>query len=182
MTLQLNIDQALRSGRRSVPLDYEVLREVTEADIALLSTVEIGEAPPPLKRITDRHHSLARLIASGTPEDEAALITNYDRSRVSILKNSPAFQELIALYRKEVNAQFSTSLEHMAGLSRDALLELRTRLEDEPDSFTVNELRSIVTELADRTIMNESLDNVKLPTLIELVAPEGSAAKGGAED
>lgn len=178
MTLQLNIDQALRSGRRPAVLDYEVVREVNEADIELLATKELGEAAPPLKRITDRHHSLARLLASGTPENEAAAIVNYDLSRVSILKASPAFQELIALYRKEVNAQFATTLDHMAGLSRDALLELRDRLENEPEKFTANELRALVTEMVDRTVMNEDLDKVKLPTMIELVAPDTGAATG----
>lgn len=171
-TLQLNIDKVARPGRRALPVEYEVARQLTEADLVLVQTQPAGDSAPPLKRITDRHHSLARLLASGTPEDEAAAIVGYDNSRVSILKQSPAFQELMALYRKEVNHQFSTTLEHMSGLSRDALLELRQRIEEEPEKFTVNELKALVVELTDRTVAAEDISGQKMPDIIELVAPQ----------
>ncbi len=167
--LDLNIDTAAGPGRRPKPVDVTYLRDVTEADLELLATRDAGSTPSPVQRITERHHALARLLASGTPEGEAALITGYDPSRVSVLKNSPAFTNLIAIYRDEVNREFSTSLEHMGGLSRDALLELRQRVEDKPEDFSHRELLSIITELSDRAISGE--DSTKhLPTRIELVA------------
>lgn len=150
MSLNLNIDRAAGPGRPALRLEARVDRELNPADLGLLSVVK-GSVSVPLKKLSDRHHALARLLASGTPEGEAALILGYDISRVSILKQSPAFQELLALYRREVDFEFSTVLEHMAGLSRDALLEIRERLEENPEDFATKDLLAIVNDMADRT-------------------------------
>lgn len=168
MTLNLNIDKLAGPGRRALPLDFEMTRELEPADFHALATTDRGMEPPQLQRITDRHHALARLLASGVSEGEAALTLSYDISRVSILKNSPAFQELMALYRREVDREFATMLEHMAGLGKDALLELRDRLEEAPQKFSNRELLSVATDMADRADIGEG--SSKLPTIIELVA------------
>ena len=169
MDLGLNIVNLNGSGRPAKPLEAHVVRPVEEADIEMLLTTPLNASTSsPIKRISDRHHALARLLASGTPEGEAALILNYDISRVSILKQSPAFQELLDVYRSEVDREFATNLEHMAGLSRDALLELRERMEEEPEKFSHRELLAIITELNDRA-GNDGAD-AKLPTRIEIVA------------
>jgi hypothetical protein len=166
MDLGLNIVN-LGPGRPRKPLEATSVRPLVEADLELAATVERNSQPPAIKRITDRHHALARLLAAGTPEGEAALILGYDNSRVSILKQSPAFQELLALYRAEVDREFATTLDHMAGLSRDALLELRGRLEDEPEKFSNRELLSVVNDMVDRADVDGA--DAKLPTRIELV-------------
>ena len=179
--LNLNIDRAAGPGRRATPVDVEFVRDINEADLELLATRPADSVPAPIQRITDRHHALARLLASGVGEGEAALILNYDRSRVSILKNSPAFNELLALYRSEVKREFATVLDHMSGLSRDALMELRERVEDKPDDFSNRELLSIVTDMTDRTLGAE--DQTKgLPTVIELVAYTGESDSGESSD
>ena len=175
--LNLNIDKLAGPGRLPSRLEVSYVRDLNEADFALMAETPLGSTPPAIKRLTDRHHALARLLAAGTPEGEAALILNYDLSRVSILKNSPAFQELLALYRGEVNREFATVLDHMAGISRDALVILRDRLEDNEDRFSNNELMKIATDFTDRTV-NKDLDTARLPTVIELVAPEVSSSQG----
>lgn len=169
MSLNLNIEKLPGPGRRKVPVHFEIVREMGEADLGALATQDVGSTPAPIKRITDRHHSLARLLAAGTTEAEAAMITGYDSSRISILKNSPAFQELLALYRGEVDREFATVLDHMSGLSKDALLELRERMEETPDKFTNGELLRVITDLVDRTV-SDGPDHEKLPHVIELVA------------
>lgn len=175
MTLNLNIDKLAGPGRLPARLEAEYLRDITEADLGILATKPLGSVSPPIKRLGDRHHALARLLAAGTSEAEAALITGYDISRVSILKNSPAFQELLALYREEVKREFATVIDHMAGLSRDALLILRERLEENEDRFSNNELMKIAVDMVDRTLDRELDPGGKLPTVIELVAPVSSS-------
>lgn len=181
MTLNLNIDKLAGPGRLARPVQVEYVRDITEADLQLMATQPLGSSPPPLKRLTDRHHSLARLLAAGTSEADAALITNYDASRISILKNSPAFQELLDLYRLEVKREFATVIDHMAGLSRDAVIELRERIEETPERFTNNELLKLVTDFTDRTI-DRVLDDTRMPTVIELVAPESISSQSKAGD
>ncbi len=178
MDLGLNIVN-LGAGRPRKPLEAEAVRPLEQADLELASTVERNSQPPAIKRITDRHHALARLLAAGTPEGEAALILGYDNSRVSILKQSPAFQELLDLYRAEVDREFATTLDHMAGLSRDALLELRERIEEEPEKFSNRELLSVVNEMVDRSDADGS--DAKLPTRIELVPAHDVGSRSGDE-
>jgi hypothetical protein len=167
MTLNLNVAKLAGPGRARTALEVMSVRDLGEADLALLAAGDRGTTAPPLKRITDRHHSLARLIAGGASDGEAAATIGFSLSRVSILKQSPAFQDLLALYRKEVDREFATVLEHMAGMSRDALLELRERLEDEPDRFSNRELLDTVNTFVDRADVGEGTR--KLPVQINLV-------------
>lgn len=162
-------------GRRAAPLDYEYSRDLTEADIALLEIPGSIEAPT-IKKITERHHSLARCLASGMNEGEAAMQVGYTASRVSTLKKSPAFQELFALYEKEVREEFISTIRHMAGLTQDAVMELRDRLEESPERFSNADLRQIAVDFNDRVSRADPNDStVPMPDLIELVAYEKPA-------
>lgn len=151
MDLDLDITPRSGRGRPRRVITAEYLRDITEADIALHATVGSGAEVPTLKRVSERHHMLARLLAAGVTEGEASVATGYDPSRISVLKQSPAFADLIAVYRKEVNAEFATVLDHMAGLSKDVILELRERLEHEPEKVSTNDLLKIAEATLDRT-------------------------------
>lgn len=104
------------------------VRELDSVDIALLQE-EKGSKPPPLKRLSERHHALARCLASGMEPGDAAITCGYVASRVSILQADPAFQELLAFYRQDVNTKYLDMHGVLAGLSIDAATELRERLE-----------------------------------------------------
>ena len=84
---------------------------------------------PPLKRLSERHHALARCLASGMEAGEAAITCGYVASRVSILQADPAFQKLSAFYRQSVETKYLDMHGVLAGLSLDAAMELRERLE-----------------------------------------------------
>ena len=132
------------------------VRELDEVDIALLQE-ERGIKAAPLKRLSERHHALARCLASGMEPGEAAITCGYVSSRVSILQVDPAFQELLEFYRADVNAKYLGMHDVLAGLSRDAAAELHTRLEDEMQmepvdkKMTIGQLGEIVKLGADRT-------------------------------
>ena len=147
MDLELEL---VRPGRKAQPVSAELVRELTGADIAMLSE-ERGTTAPRIKRLRDRHHSLARLLASGMKDGHAALAVGYEPSRVSILKADPAFQDLLAFYRENVDTQLAEYHERIAGLSVDAVEELRVRLEEDPESFSSSLLLEIATKTADRT-------------------------------
>src|SRR5258708_36547734 len=93
----LNLDINL-IGRKATVIGAEVLRDLTTSDLALLAT-ERGIRPTSIQRITDRHHALARCLASGMSATEAGLVTGYTASRISVLRGDPSFEELIAFYR-----------------------------------------------------------------------------------
>jgi hypothetical protein len=131
-------------------LDSEVLRPLCDADLVLLDG-EKGSTPPPLKRIRDRHHAAARLLASGKKPGEVAAITGYDISRISILQNDPAFKELLHFYREHVEAEYISLHEQLAGMSVDAAILLREKMETEGEKMTVAQTIEIIRLGADRT-------------------------------
>jgi hypothetical protein len=150
MDLGLDITKLTGRGRKALPLDVSVVRELREEDLQLLAVP--GETKPmELKRLSDRHHGLARALASGLSEGEAAVMFGYDLSRVSILKGSPAFQELLSLYRDVKDQEFADMTARLAGLAKDAVLVLQDRLEEAPEEISTGQLLQIVQVGADRT-------------------------------
>ena len=147
--MRLDLD-TIRPGRKPAPLTAAVTRPLEAADLAALSEPR-GTTAPELKRVTERHHALARALASGLSEGEAAALVGYSQSRVSILKDSPAFRELLELYRDQRDTQFAEFHALLAGLATDAALELRERLENDPEELSVGQLMDILRTGADRT-------------------------------
>jgi hypothetical protein len=148
MTIPLDIVRT--RGRAPVELHAQVARELTGADVALLGT-EKGVKPKAVVRLRERHHALARNIASGMREADAAAVSGYDLSRVSILKGDPAFQELIAFYKEDVDKAYANLHETLAGMSLDAALIIRDRMEEEPEKLKTDQLLEITKMGADRT-------------------------------
>lgn len=138
------------TGRAAKPLNPKVSRELTEADLGALAT-EKGSKPSALKRLSDRHHALARNLASGMPAGEAAIVCGLSPSRVSILQSDPAFLDLLAFYRRETNLVYRDMHEKLAGVASAALDELQERLEEEPEKVSVGQLIEVSKLGADRT-------------------------------
>lgn len=150
--MDLSLDIFRTSGRAATPLEFQEIGPLDEADIAALQ-LNRGVKSEPLKRLSQRHHSLARNLAAGMPVGEAAIICGYDISRVSILQGDPTFQELLKFYSLQVDAQYANLHESLAALSVDAAETLRDRLENNPDDLSTGALIDIVKMSADRTGM-----------------------------
>lgn len=142
------------SGRASKPMSAVQVRELDAVDIALLGE-EKGSKAPPLKRLSERHHALARCLATGMEPGDAAITCGYIASRVSILQADPAFQELLSFYRQSVEAKYLDMHGVLAGLSLDAAMELRERLETDIEAdekkISVGQLVELTKLGADRT-------------------------------
>ncbi len=137
-------------GRAAKVLNAEVVRELTESDFALLAT-ERGVQPTHVQRITDRHHALARCLATGMSATEAGLVTGYTASRISVLRGDPSFEELISFYQGERAAPVVDLQQRMTSLALDATAELQDRLELDPTSLSTDQLLDTVKLTADRT-------------------------------
>lgn len=138
------------TGRAARPIVATTLRELETVDLLALGE-EKGSEAPAIKRLSDRHHALARNLASGMGESEAAIMCGYAASRVSILKDDPAFKELLAFYRNDVSAQYRDLHQRLSGLAMDAAEELSDRLEAAPEDISVGQLMEITKMGADRT-------------------------------
>ena len=72
-----------RGGRRrAAPFTVGTPRELTEADLAeLIHPSSVNSAPGPVQKLRSTHHRLAQLLATGTKQVDASLITGYSQSR-----------------------------------------------------------------------------------------------------
>lgn len=143
-----------RRSTRVEPWQVTYVRDIAEGDLALLA----GPRPPtdpkaPLARLREPHHALAQLIAAGESDIAAARLIGYSVARVRTLQADPAFSELVIHYSEEkVHAEGNLfkSIAHVAATAGSILQE---RLEEEPDSFSNEDLRKL---------RNDSLDRVGL--------------------
>lgn len=148
--MDLGLDTTRTRGRAAKPVQADLVRDLTIEDLGLLQQ-EKGSTTPALKRLTQRHHGLARVLASGVKDWEAVIITGYTASRISILKADPSFADLVKFYQEDRDAQYTEMHERLAGLATDAIELLRDRLEDDPDSISNSMLLEIMTKTADRS-------------------------------
>lgn len=146
----LMLEVVRTTGRPAKEADFEVVGPISEADLVVMAQPRSSVAPA-LKRLTERHHALARNLAAGVPPGEAAIVCGYDPSRVSILQADPSFKELLKFYRADVERQYSGVHETLSALAKDAGEELRARLEEDPDSISVGQLVEITKMGSDRT-------------------------------
>ena len=137
-------------GRAAHPTSLEEVRPLDVADLALLDAPRETK-PRVIEKLRERHHSLARILASGASNNQASLLTGYDPARVSVLRSDPAFSDLITHYQTLVDEKFVDQAVIWNGMTKDALLEIRDRLEDAPDEFSNDMLLKIATAGADRT-------------------------------
>ena len=125
-------------------------REITTEDLPLLSAPKASR-PEPVKKVSQRHHALARCLAVGMKNTEASLATGYDTHRISALKRDPLFQDLVAFYAEKVDESFDKTLSHLNGITMEAASVIRERLEERPDEIEIKDLVKLVQLGADRT-------------------------------
>lgn len=156
-------------GRAAKPLSAEVVRELEASDLALLGK-EKGSVPSPIKRLSERHHGLARNLSIGMDHQQAAAIAGYSQSRISILLNDPAFIELMAFYREPKDEIVRETGAIMANLAKEAFLELTDRLEEDPEAFSAGQLMELGKLTADRTGYGPQTSSTNINVNVDLAA------------
>lgn len=150
--MDLGLDIIRTTGRASKAVHAVAVRELLPEDLLLLNE-ERGTKTPALKRLSNRHHALARNLASGMSHGEAALIVGLTNSTVSILLGDPAFKELVEFYQKDVDRVYRDVHQSLAEMSHDAIQLIQERLEDpeKAEKISTGQLLSIASMGADRT-------------------------------
>lgn len=150
-----------RGGRVPRRVKWEVVRSLRVPDDLplLLERTPVPGGPSVLKQIRHSHHQLARLIATGVDDAEAALITGYSPSYISKIKGDPSFHSLLSYYHEQREQIFVDVVERMRTLGLSTLDELQNRLEEEPDEWSRRELMEmaelmLVKPAAARTNLN----------------------------
>jgi hypothetical protein len=130
-----------RGGKkpRKKQVIWEVIRSLKPEDMTLLNT-SLPSPRASLTQIRHSHHQLAQLLSEGRQQSEAALLTGYSPTYVSVLKDDPSFQDLIAYYAAQQELVYVDVLERMKSLGLSTIDELQNRMEEDASSFTNREL------------------------------------------
>lgn len=151
-SMNLMLETTALAQRASHELFAEVVGELTRVD---LREFDNKKAPTtkvsPLKRLSERHRGLARLMAQGLPDWEVAAASGYTVMRISQLRADECFMNLVKFYSTERDIAFQTVQEQLAGMSADAVEELRDRLESDPESLSASALLDMAKMGLDRT-------------------------------
>lgn len=135
------------------PLQLSVARQLAPDDISALASAPVGSAPSEIAKIGHRHHELAKALAEGKlTQTQIGNLLGFSSSRISILKNDPAFAELVEHYRKVTEAVFVDAQERLKNLGLAAMEELEDRLETKPEEFTKRELLEILGDAFERSV------------------------------
>jgi hypothetical protein len=126
---------------------FYVLRSMTVEDLPLL------RSPPALLpdqvrvqslgEVRYTHHMLAQLLVQGKSQSECSALTGYSPSYISLIKDDPAFRELLCHYEGIREASFVDTIARMRGLGLHTLEELQSRLASEPARWTKRELMEL---------------------------------------
>lgn len=132
---------------RHFPLEAQHLQAIADANTA---GVVLGLSAEPRVKMSRTQHRLAQLLAMGMDPGRAGVVCNYNVSTVSILRSDPMFQELEHYYSLQVDDEFQTVIQQMADLHEDIVVEIRTRLENDPNQFSISAMTELFKALSDR--------------------------------
>ena len=107
-------------------------------------------------KLKSAHHKLAQLIATGASYIDVAVAGGYTPQYISNLATAnPAFQELVAHYTRQAEAEMLDLRAKQARLGEMAVDELTDRLAEEPEKFSVRELLEVVDSNANKPRLME---------------------------
>lgn len=166
------------SGRAAAPPSAEYVRDLGPADLALLASErETPIRPPALKALRDRHHALARCLAQGMRPAEAAAVTGYDVSRISILSGDPTFRNLIAFYAANETALAADYAERATTLALSAMNKLQEAIENEEEPISDSMALEIAKFASDRTGHSPVQKSIALSGTLDLGARMAAAKR-----
>ncbi len=136
---------------------FELVRELTSADFGL--PVPRNAGVPALARMTHRHQTAARCVATGMGFAEVAEIVGLSPQRISdMMRGDPAFQNLVATYADRIA---DGAIDEAAIMQRKLLIiaaeagdEIIDRLEDRAirEMIPMSELRNLMGDALSRTV------------------------------
>lgn len=144
----------LRAGRY-LEASFDSVGELSREDLAVLQKPR--ERLPAAIRFRDSHHRIARLFASGMTLAQVHERCGYSMTRLSVLRNDPAFDELVAEYRKDVNESWKENIDEYYGLRVANMVEAELQIEeqfararDEGTTLPLKTLLAYSSDSADR--------------------------------
>lgn len=146
-----------------------------------------------IAHLRDTHHMMARLFAIGFRKSEIAKMAGFSYGRMQTIEASPAFRELVALYRADVQGSWKDTVDSYWELATHNMMMaermLHERLQDADETGeypSIRELLSISSDRADRfgypkTAMNVNLNHDVAAKLDRAIERSGKTIDGEAK-
>lgn len=172
----------LHRGKMIINPKILAVRPLTRNDLACLR----DKRPPQgvTKVFKDHHHRIARLTAMGLRPYEVQAQCGLSATRWVQLKDDPAFQELVAQYRKRVDERFGDSaaelFERVSANTLNAEILVSERLEkalDGEEDIPIKTLLAISRDGADRVGLPKQKVNSNTNVNLDFAAMLEAAAK-----
>lgn len=115
-----------------------------------------GDGRSRVTKIRDRHHTIARLVASNLPKAFICKKMGLTWNTLTLLMDqTPAFQELVSGFRAKMDdpdaiAEPGDYTDILERCMVTAELEIHDRLMEEPEKLSISELHKISRDAADR--------------------------------
>jgi len=149
---------ALQRGRiKIIEPKLGPVRSLARADLSLLAQTRDTPAGSVVAKLRDPHHRIARCLASGMKQNEAAAICGMSYNRVHTLLKDPAFQDLVSKYRGQVDEAFVRSQDHFMEMATANMLRAESMImekledaEERGEFLPTRDLLAISRDAADR--------------------------------
>lgn len=138
-----------------------------------------------VQRFRFTHHRVARLVAEGLDTNTVSQLSGKAVQTVAALRADPAFQELVAHYKSDIDAAWKEKqlefVEMASGLSNDALVEIQHRLDETPSAFSLTHLYELMKITADRSGNGPQSKTTNVNVNVDIAARMRSAAERRAQ-
>lgn len=168
------MERTLHRGRLAREPKVLSVRALTREDLVCL---QLPRAPQGrVKAFRNTHHRLAKLFAAGLSRVQISELMGLSYTRLSTYANDPAFQELVAQYQPEADAEHDREIDEYRSLKLENMVKAERQLgehldraDDEDELLPVSQLLAISSDGADRLgyskqsrTTNEVLDFAKI--------------------
>lgn len=164
------------------------VRDIQMGAVTMGSGTSKGGTSSRAKRLRDRHHLIARLVAADIQPQIICKRMGLTWARLEMLRDhTPAFQQLVVEYRtrkEEIAPEDVVDLLERNMIAAE--LEIADRLAEEPEKFSISELHKVSRDAADRLgYSKHSVNlnvNVTLKDRLEGLRRRARGAPAGAGD
>lgn len=130
-------------------------RPLTRADLARLPNERQENGI--VQKLRSHHHRIARLDAAGVKTGEICEICAISYKRLSTLRETPAYEELVSQYRKTVDESFAQAQDEFHRASMSNMMRAELMIEDHFDEaeasgelIPLKTLLAVTSDRADR--------------------------------
>lgn len=121
-----------RLNKKGIAQTPEVsdIRVLERADLVVLSQPRPGAT---IQNLRDSHHRIARAVASGLSNAEVSAATGYSITRINVLRQDPAFKELVAHKRSMIDVEWAEAADPVVELLKSNALKAQAMISDKLD-------------------------------------------------